>query len=73
LNSSSTKILKNLIRLLLVEMKSSKINQPFELDLLDDPAISQPSVLVPDEVKSAIKKWSKEMHLSKKKAKKDAL
>ncbi len=55
---------------LIREEKSLSPSKPFMFYLMDDPAYAEPSVLVPDDVKSAIDAWSADMQLSNVKRKK---
>jgi hypothetical protein len=47
----------------------SLIREAFKDDLSDDPAYKKDSVLVPDDIKRSIDKWTKAMGLSSKKKK----
>ena len=42
------------------------IIEAYDRDLIDDPAWKKRSVLVPDDVKDAIKRWSRQMGLTRK-------
>lgn len=55
-----------MLRLILSEalFRGSEQNEAYDKDLIDDPAFSKQSVIVPDDVKEKIRKWTKAMHLS---------
>jgi hypothetical protein len=44
----------------------SQPDETYKIDLLDDPAFSEKSILVPDDIKDKIRKWAKDMKLSSK-------
>jgi hypothetical protein len=43
----------------------SQPDETYSVNLLDDPSIEKHSVYVPDDIKVSIKKWAKDMGLSK--------
>ena len=43
----------------------SQPDETYESDLIDDPAFKEKSVLVPDDIKKSIRRWSKKMNPSR--------
>ncbi len=52
------------MKLTLGELRQA-IREAFKEDLVDDPEFKKHSVIVPDDIKDSIKKWSKKMKLSR--------
>ena len=45
-------------------LAGSQPDETYSMELMDDPAFSEKSVYVPDDVKKKIRKWAKDMKLS---------
>jgi len=54
---------EQLRRIISETITDPNINKPFTTPLMDDESLRQRSVYVPDDIKSAIKDWIKEMML----------
>lgn len=57
--------LGELRRLVREGLGGSRPEEAYEGDLMDDPAIKKQSKLVPDDIKSSIRSWTKKMGLSR--------
>ena len=56
----SSRLLRAFIR---ESLAGSSPEEDYSIFLLDDPTFKEKSMLVPDDVKDAIKKWAKDMKL----------
>lgn len=55
------KQLRNLVK---EQLAGSHPEESYDKELIDDPAIAQKSVYVPDDIKDSIKTWMKDMQLT---------